>query len=415
MNALFGHNETTVRLGLLADDARSALKRVASGEENTLEGWLAYGAALNEGRKLHPSDELFGQWLVSNNLLHTDGDEVNRPIRAAAIWANEYPDQYERACAAGNSKTIRGIYAKWNEIDAERVATEARAMAEAERAKAEAERRVADEARRTAEADRREAKARADAEAEAIAAVKRAKDDEQRRIAQAQAASAARARAEAEARAKAEDDRAKASERLAKASDKAAKTADNSAKAADKKAARASQGNTSSYVAPNHQAIGTGENEWYTPAEFAEMARLVMGGIDLDPASNPVANETIKATRYFTKEDDGLARDWSGRLWLNPPYSQGLMLPFCEKLAAHFDAGDVTAAILVSHNNTDTRWFHRLGKSCAAISFPKNRIRFYRGEEIAAPTSGQCFFYFGNDVAKFTEVFGKIGMVVLPQ
>jgi len=40
-----------------------ALERVASGETDTIEGWLAYGAALNEGRGLFPSDEQFGQWV----------------------------------------------------------------------------------------------------------------------------------------------------------------------------------------------------------------------------------------------------------------------------------------------------------------------------------------------------------------
>jgi len=72
----------------------------------------------------------------------------------------------------------------------------------------------------------------------------------------------------------------------------------------------------------------------------------------------------------------------------------------------------VTAAILVSHNNTDTRWFHRLGKSCAAMCFPKQRIRFYRGDDIAAPVNGQVFFYFGSDVGAFRDIFEDIGLVV---
>ena len=59
-----------------------ALERVASGETDTIEGWLAYGAALNEGRGLFASDEQFGKWLVSVNLAHTDRHE-----RAAAMWA----------------------------------------------------------------------------------------------------------------------------------------------------------------------------------------------------------------------------------------------------------------------------------------------------------------------------------------
>lgn len=167
-------------------------------------------------------------------------------------------------------------------------------------------------------------------------------------------------------------------------------------------------------VVRHHRALGTGENEWYTPSQYVEMAREVLGGIDLDPASCAEANETVKATTFYTKDDDGLTKDWSGRVWLNPPYSRDLMPQFVEKLRESYDAGDVEAAILLSHNNTDTAWFHSLAAVATAICFPKRRIKFYRDSEIAAPTNGQAFFYLGPDVVFFADVFGKIGLVVTP-
>jgi len=128
----------------------------------------------------------------------------------------------------------------------------------------------------------------------------------------------------------------------------------------------------------NHRAIGTGENEWYTPAEYAEMARDVMGSIDLDPASCEDANKVIQATRYFTKEDDGLTKQWTGNLWVNPPYSRDLMPAFVEKLKQSFIDGGVDSAILFSHNNTDPGCFHSLTPVSSAICFPTKRIKFSR-------------------------------------
>lgn len=71
------------------------------------------------------------------------------------------------------------------------------------------------------------------------------------------------------------------------------------------------------------QALTSSEsNEWYTPLKYIEAARAVMGGIDLDPASNESAQQWIKAKQFYIKDDDGLHKPWYGRLWLNPPYGR---------------------------------------------------------------------------------------------
>src|SRR5690348_1055042 len=59
--------------------------------------------------------------------------------------------------------------------------------------------------------------------------------------------------------------------------------------------------------------LNTGENEWYTPGEYLEYAREVLGGFDLDPASSALANEAVKAAKIYTEADDGLKQAWKGR------------------------------------------------------------------------------------------------------
>jgi hypothetical protein len=60
-------------------------------------------------------------------------------------------------------------------------------------------------------------------------------------------------------------------------------------------------------------------NEHGSPVEIVKAARLVMGGIDLDPASSAVFNTVVQAKKIFTRKDNGLAQEWSGRVFLNPP------------------------------------------------------------------------------------------------
>lgn len=157
---------------------------------------------------------------------------------------------------------------------------------------------------------------------------------------------------------------------------------------------------------------GTGENEWYTPHEYLEKAREVMGAIDLDPASSHVANRTIKAARFFSAETDGLVEEWAGRVWLNPPYAQPLIAHFADKMVKEWRRGAIASAIALTHNYTDTAWFQTLARAASAICFTRGRIRFVSpAGELAAPTQGQAFFYFGADINSFANVFGDVGFV----
>jgi phage N-6-adenine-methyltransferase len=167
---------------------------------------------------------------------------------------------------------------------------------------------------------------------------------------------------------------------------------------------------------PAHRPVrgtgGTGENEWLTPAKYIEAARDVLGEIDLDPASNEQAQETVRAGTYFDKAQDGLRQQWHGQVWLNPPYAKLLIAQFVSKLRAERQAGRVTAAIMLTHNYTDTTWFQEAVAVADAICFPRGRVKFYQPNgKIAKPTQGQAFFYFGSDVTAFAQRFRSIGFV----
>jgi hypothetical protein len=146
------------------------------------------------------------------------------------------------------------------------------------------------------------------------------------------------------------------------------------------------------------------------------MAREVMGGIDLDPASCEFAQKEIKAKTFYTREDDGLAQNWKGRVWLNPPYSTGLLDKFAEKVRDEYRFGEVDQAIVLTHSFTDTKWFHLLAVEASAICLTKGRVKFY-GEDGTknSPPSGHVFFYLGPNPDRFAEQFSEVGLICIPQ
>jgi hypothetical protein len=171
-------------------------------------------------------------------------------------------------------------------------------------------------------------------------------------------------------------------------------------------------------------------NEWYTPRKYVEAARKVMGGIDLDPASCWEANQTVKATRFYTEQENGLAQEWYGNVWLNPPYGKtipktikgrfkgggdtkdkSLQRMFVDKAIAEYRAGHILQAIVLVTANTTVAWFQPLWNFPICTPYPKIRFFVLGSKEKQAQVFGNCFVYLGSNEQKFIEVFSQFGRI----
>ena len=162
---------------------------------------------------------------------------------------------------------------------------------------------------------------------------------------------------------------------------------------------------------PCHVSHNSVENEWYTPSKYIEAARTVMGSIDLDPASCELAQETVQASQYFTIDENGLTKEWRGNVWLNPPYSKESVGLFAAKLVE--ETANLSQAIVLVNNATDTQWFHEIASVATAICFVRGRIKFNdkNGKPANTPVQGQVCIYVGGNAEKFCLVFSSFGIV----
>ena len=136
-------------------------------------------------------------------------------------------------------------------------------------------------------------------------------------------------------------------------------------------------------------------DEWYTPKFIIDS----LGKFDLDPCA-PINPLWQTAKIMYNKSDDGLTKEWAGRVWLNPPYSRPLIGQFVRKLAEHGNG------IALLFNRCDSKMFQDLiFPNASAIMFVKGRIKFYRpdGTQGDSPGCGSVLIAFGEENAKILE------------
>jgi hypothetical protein len=96
-----------------------------------------------------------------------------------------------------------------------------------------------------------------------------------------------------------------------------------------------------------------------------------LGPFDLDPCA-PLVQPYPTAKRVYTMCNNGLLQRWDGRVWLNPPYANGVIEKWLARMAEH----DYGTALIFAR--TDTEAFHRyVFEMASALLFMEGRINFH--------------------------------------
>lgn len=157
------------------------------------------------------------------------------------------------------------------------------------------------------------------------------------------------------------------------------------------------------------------EIERYSPSWLVDGARQVMGGIDIDPASCSFANRTVKATKFFSQQNNGLKQRWQGRVFLNPPFGHEWK-QWAEKLIEEIDAGRTKQAFLVAPGKVlwvvGATWFRPLLKG--SLFLPDERIEYLNPDSNTWQDVclGSFCIYYGQQQRRFAKVFGCKGAIL---
>lgn len=129
--------------------------------------------------------------------------------------------------------------------------------------------------------------------------------------------------------------------------------------------------------------------EWSTPQDFFDKLNDEFH-FTLDPCAT---KENAKCATFFTKEDDGLKKEWRGyTVFCNPPYGREIA-DWVKKAHEEVSRFNIKVVMLIPAR-TDTRWFHEYIYQKQEVRFIKGRLKF-GGHKDSAP--------FPNMVVVFTH------------
>ena len=141
-------------------------------------------------------------------------------------------------------------------------------------------------------------------------------------------------------------------------------------------------------VSEHEKCIGESD-EWYTPKFIFDGLNLKF---DLDVAS-PSHSHWTPSEKFFTKKEDGLIQEWSGLVFMNPPFGgRNGQVPWLEKFIEHGNGIAIVAA------RTSARWFQDLIPRCDSILFPNGKTKFIKpdGSLGKSPGTGVVIIAMGD-------------------
>ena len=109
-----------------------------------------------------------------------------------------------------------------------------------------------------------------------------------------------------------------------------------------------------------------------TPPYILEPVREAMGGIELDPCTEP--DNPTAAQRFYTVDDDGLVQPWDAEtIYCNPPYGKARE-PWTKRCIEAAATGSKVVLLIPSH--TDTRLVQQCFATATCALFIRGRVKF---------------------------------------
>ena len=161
---------------------------------------------------------------------------------------------------------------------------------------------------------------------------------------------------------------------------------------------------------PDHHA----RQAMLTPAYVLEPVREMLGGIGLDPCTEP--DNPTGASLFYHLPDDGCMLPWDAEtVFCNPPYGEARDR-WVDRCIAE---GSHRKVVLLIPSHTETRTFQRALRNCTSVLFINARLRFgvlRENRRQEAASHGSALFGFGVDLAQLHALgvpmtTSKIGMI----
>ena len=118
-------------------------------------------------------------------------------------------------------------------------------------------------------------------------------------------------------------------------------------------------------------------DEWPTPQAFYDECNAEFGPFDLDPCATA---ESAKCAKFYTESDDGLSKEWVGKVWMNPPYGRTIIKWMKKAYESSLSGAEVVCLVPA---RTDTNWWHEYAAK-GNVRFIRGRLKF-GGHKNSAP------------------------------
>lgn len=152
----------------------------------------------------------------------------------------------------------------------------------------------------------------------------------------------------------------------------------------------------------NSSLYSSKDMTWETPIDLFQKLDLAYS-FDVDVCALP---NTAKCEKYYTPVDNGLAQEWKGTCWMNPPYGREQK----QWISKASESNCTTVCLIPARPDTKV-WQDIIFPNATAICFIRGRLKF-GGSKDSAPFPSALVVFGEKPNDEQLECFKSLGTLI---